>query len=953
LVVLYDGRLDLDRVRLTELLRNGPSVGVHAVWIDEDVSRLPAHTEGFVAIDVDGITGDAFFSNVTHGYQNGDQRTRGHRVSDEIMHVELDVLSSVAAERAAFQLAPLVDASHRINVGADLPMSISLPEATGAPRLLFDPALLIERWTNSLATELIATVGVLPTGSPVSLDLRRDGPHAIVAGTTGAGKSEFLQTLISSLAANLSPTAVNFLLIDYKGGAAFMRCADLPHTVGLVTDLDSTQVRRVLISLEAELRRREAVLARAGAKDIIELSRRSPATTPPALIIVIDEFAALTREIPEFVDGVVNIAQRGRSLGLHLVLATQRPAGVISDNIRANTNLRIALRTADSHESLDVIGTPLAGQLPRTAPGRGVIRIGSSEPFTVQFAHVGMASSDAPRTQAVGEFVISGHEFAIESADGIKAADTRDRMISSTPFETPTDLQRLVETARAASAALGLLPARRPWLDPLPEVVDLDKLGRADRETRFPLALVDRPDRQEQTTAWIDLAQDGHLLLIGASGAGKTTALVSIACALSARASRAPMTMYGIDASGGSLRDIEMLPEVGSILSAPHEPERVVRLLRHLADLVERRPTPNGPDRPTPVLHVLFVDDVATFHDQFDNIERGLACDLLKKLLTEGQRGGVHVVMTQAPRASLGFCVGLVTRHVTLGLDDGVATGVSNHPAKSRVRGRALIDGNVAQIGVVGAEADPDRRRAAVAAVAQRSKFPRNAPVPRLPTEIRAVRLPAPSSPTCVTIGVNDLDLSWSSIDLEGEHFCIFGSPRSGKSSAMSLVAHQLHRADPGRRLLAVLARPDGRLARGPWEQVAVGPAAGVRLLAQLLSEPNNSPRVTVGIDDLPDLSDEGIDGPLVELLRRSTDRPIQILATGDSGRASGWSDALKRLRSGRTGLLLVPHLDRDGALLDAHLPTRTLSEMTPGRGFLITRSGSPALVQLARLDGH
>src|SRR5262249_53129380 len=186
------------------------------------------------------------------------------------------------------------------------------------------------------------------------------------------GKSEFLQTWVAALALTNSPARVTFLFVDYKGGAAFADCAYLPHTVGIVTDLNQHLVRRALTSLHAELRYRERILQTKRAKDIVELEQRGDPETPPSLVIVVDEFAALVSELPDFVDGVVNIAQRGRSLGLHLILATQRPKGVIKDNLRANTNLRVALRVADEDDSTDVVGAPLAATFAPSIPGRGV-----------------------------------------------------------------------------------------------------------------------------------------------------------------------------------------------------------------------------------------------------------------------------------------------------------------------------------------------------------------------------------------------------------------------------------------------------------------------------------------------------------------------------------------------------------------------------------------------------
>src|SRR3981081_3563674 len=203
---------------------------------------------------------------------------------------------------------------------------------------------------------------------------------------TGAGKSEMLQTLVAGLAAAHSPERLTFILVDYKGGAAFKDCVDLPHTVGFVTDLDGHLVNRALTSLRAELRRRETILRQTGTSDLITLQRRYPDLAPPSLAIVVDELAALAVELPEFIDRMLDIAQRGRSLGIHLVLATQRPGGVINDRIRTNTNLRLSLRFSDADDSRDVHGTGDAAQpgLPR---GRAFVRTGPGTVIEFQAAH--------------------------------------------------------------------------------------------------------------------------------------------------------------------------------------------------------------------------------------------------------------------------------------------------------------------------------------------------------------------------------------------------------------------------------------------------------------------------------------------------------------------------------------------------------------------------------------
>ena len=196
--------------------------------------------------------------------------------------------------------------------------------------------------------------GARPTES-VDIDLVRDGPHGLIAGTTGAGKSELLRTLVVALAAEVSPDHLSFVLIDFKGGATFDTCARLPHTVGVVTDLDEGLAERALVSLDAEIRRRERLL-RGVCADDLAVYRRNATDALARLVVVVDEFATLANELPDFLTALVGIAQRGRSLGVHLLLATQRPAGVVTDDIRANTNLRLALRVHDRSDALDVVG---------------------------------------------------------------------------------------------------------------------------------------------------------------------------------------------------------------------------------------------------------------------------------------------------------------------------------------------------------------------------------------------------------------------------------------------------------------------------------------------------------------------------------------------------------------------------------------------------------------------
>ena len=359
----------VDRSRLTRLAELGADVGVHFVWIATRRSDLPGACRTYLELAATGNT---------VGYV---------RLGQVVHPVQCESVDTRTAMGLARRLAPVVDAGAPVSDASDLPRSVPVVTLLD-PDSVDDPDQVVARWrqNGSLTPrdgrppqrldrpgELSALVGHAGT-EPFSIDLRAHGPHALVGGTTGAGKSEFLQAWVLGLAHAYSPDRVTFLFVDYKGGSAFSHCTKLPHNVGLVTDLSPHLVRRALRSLRAELRHREELLHEKGAKDLIELELTGDPECPPSLIIVIDEFAALVGEVPEFVDGVVDVAQRGRSLGLHLILATQRPAGVIKDNLRANTNLRVALRMADEHDSSDVLGDKMAAHFDPSVPGRGAAK---------------------------------------------------------------------------------------------------------------------------------------------------------------------------------------------------------------------------------------------------------------------------------------------------------------------------------------------------------------------------------------------------------------------------------------------------------------------------------------------------------------------------------------------------------------------------------------------------
>lgn len=345
-----------------------------------------------------------------------------------------------------------------------------LPATSAIPNRVPFEALGLEPAVAGRNDSLRCAIGSADAG-PIEVDLVSDGPHAVIGGTTGSGKSELLITWVLALATRYPPSRVTFLLVDFKGGASFNAVRSLPHSVGLITDLDRSAAQRALESLRAELLFRERALVDAGARAIDDLPASAALTR---LVIVVDEFAALASDFPELHALFADIAARGRSLGIHLILCTQRPADSLRDSILANCTLRASLRLNSRSDSVAVIGTGAAADLPRYPSGRALIVRAGEDPILAQIA-------------------------VTDPADPLKVG-------------------RLW---------LDSGPVRRPWCDPLPDLIPHGELEAAAGGIAF--GRTDLPAGQRQETAVYTPSSHGNLLIQGAHGSGKTTALISLA----------------------------------------------------------------------------------------------------------------------------------------------------------------------------------------------------------------------------------------------------------------------------------------------------------------------------------------------------------------------------------------------------------------------------------------
>lgn len=958
LLVVIDQALQPDPALFSRLAALAPAAGFSIVWLTDRTDRVPRQVVATVACRPAMAAEPSTLSYTDPARE--DQPLTIERASAPFAH------------RVAAFLAPVRDASSATASGA-LPRLVTLNQALGVEQVT--PAWVAGRWAASAGYALPAPVGLGPAG-PLVLDLVAQGPHGLIGGTSGAGKSELLMSLVAGLAAWNPPTRLNLLFVDYKGGAGSDQFRHLPHTVGYVTNLDALLARRALVSLRAELTRRMALL-QGRAKDLAEMLERHPDEAPPSLVIVVDEFATLVKEVPEFVAGVVDIAQRGRSLGIHLLLATQRPSGAVNENILANTNLRIALRMLDGAESASVIGTADAALIPTPLRGRGFARLGPGQLLPFQTAWTG-----APRPAAAGPPPVIVRPFAAGSPPPAVASEP-----APAPGDPPspsagsgaagTQLDDLLAAVSAAAGQLGLSPGRSPWLDELPERVPLPMSpAEAEEEaTRWPVAigLVDDPAAQAQYPAVVDLASGGGLLVLGTGGSGRTTALRTLAVA----ASHGPaVTIMALDFASRELLALGALPHC-ALAAAGDDLEAVTRAIALLDRLLGRRRAAlaaaarDGSAAPTFSRVLLVIDDYGNLAQTFEGA--GASSQLvgwletLNRVIVDGRQVGIHTALSASRRVVVkpGVLAAVANRlvlrqsdpagYADAGLSPSVTVDLDLPPGRGFLNGPTLAQ--VASL-ACGREPGRDSEAAALRQLAREAGTPAGCPLPELGVPALPIdpvldpgphpdRTPGQSPPWTVVIGPADLSHQPVRLDLSHDNLTVLGDPRSGRSTVLVSVGLQLARAGievwaagpPGSPLGTLSLAHRCILGRAP--AVAAG-------LAELLAADDGPPRVLL-IDDADLLDEPALDPPLGALLARG----LRWAASTASLRGYSTNPLVQEMKKARTVLYLQPPGSREVQEVTGVNPRlRPGLPSTPGRGVLVVNR-LPCVVQVARARGQ
>lgn len=523
---------------------------------------------------------------------------------------------------------------------------------------------LDERWAKSeVYRSMAAPLGVKAKNEIVYLDISdkasAHGPHGLVAGTTGSGKSEILQTYVLSMATLFHPYEVGFVIIDFKGGGMANQFSNLPHLMGTITNIDGREINRSLMSIKAELVKRQNYFAKAGVNhinDYIKLYKKGEVKVPlPHLIMICDEFAELKAEFPDFMKEIISAARIGRTLGVHLILATQKPAGVVDNQIWSNSKFRLCLKVQTKEDSNEVIKTPLAAEIKE--PGRAYFQVGNNEVFELfQSAYSGAKIADSNSESGTVEL------YELNAWGKRKLVYTNKK--NSVSDDAPTELEAIVDYISQYCKDNCIKKLDGICLPSLPDVIHKETLPKfvADiaKGVVVPVGLYDDPENQIQDNYLINFS-DSNTFIIGSPQYGKTTLLQTIILQIMKYYTPAECNIYIIDCGNMSLKAFEESAYVGGVAVSSEE-ERISNLFKMLNNLIAKRKLifaekglgtyaayVEAGFRDVPQV-ILIIDNIAAFREYFEGYD-----DYILMLSREGQSLGINMIVTATQSNALNY----------------------------------------------------------------------------------------------------------------------------------------------------------------------------------------------------------------------------------------------------------------------------------------------------------
>lgn len=848
----------------------------------------------------------------------------------------------------------------------------------------FDPATL---WRGQARRDrLRVPIGTTMQGAPLELDIKEPaeggmGPHGLCIGATGSGKSELLRTIALGMMVRNSPLTLNLLLIDFKGGATFLDYARAPHVAAVITNLadDAPLVSRMRDALAGEMNRRQQLLRTAGCVSVeaYEGARRSgdppePLPALPTLFVIVDEFSELLSQQPDFADTFVAIGRLGRSLGMHLLLASQRLDEGRLRGLEAHLSYRLCLKTLSAAESRTVLGNLDAYELP-AAPGAGFLRIGGGEPIRFQAASV----SGPLRTDASPDKAPAAARSTQAFTTRVTGAVRRTHRANMT--SPPAIYHAVLDRLRGQGP-----PAHRVWLPPLGPAPQLHTLLHSAEPTpagltAVPIGLVDRPFEQRRTPLMIDLSgAAGNAAIVGGPQSGKSTALRTLITALAATHDASQVQFYCLDFGGGTLSSVRSLPHVGAVAGRAEsrlvgrivaECESVVRrreaifgehAIGSIADYRRRAAAGVANDDPFGDVF-LVIDGWATVRQEFEALEASITA-----LATHGLSFGVHVVLSASRWAD-----------VRPSLRDQLGTRVElrlGDPADSELdrKAAAHVPHDSPGRGLSRDGLHMVVARPVAEVLAGHSVAP---PIPLLPDHVDRETLVRGSGAELraqVLLGLRERELRPAAIDFDGQpHLVILGDSACGKTATLRTLCRELVRTktaaqaqllivDFRRTLLGVVESEHLRgYAMSPAALAALLPDV-LALLSARMPPPDASqaelrsrswwsgPQIYVVVDDydLVATPTENPLGPIAEFLPYAQDLGLHLVVArrGAGAERAMFEPVLAGLRDLGCMSLMMSGSPSEGAPFGRARP----AQLPPGRGLLTNRTGDEDLVQVA-----
>ncbi len=573
-LVITDETIIMDHTIMEILQDDCRQLGVSVVYVQDVVESLPEHVSTIVRVK-DSTTGELFI-------QNNELKKQSF---------ELDsVVSDSLLEELTRRLAGY---EHLQSLENRIPESITYMEMYGVQTV--QDLQVLERWQKHKPYKSLAVpLGLRGKDDVVYLNLheKAHGPHGLVAGTTGSGKSEIIQSYILSLATNFHPYDIGFLLIDYKGGGMANLFKDLPHLLGVITNLDGAQSMRALASIKAELRKRQHIFGQHEINHIHQyqkLYEENKVQDPmPELFIISDEFAELKAEQPDFMKELVSTARIGRSLGIHLILATQKPSGVVDDQIWSNSKFKLALKVQNESDSNEVLKTKDAAEI--TQPGRAYLQVGNNEIYELfQSAWSGATYKGNQTAEDVEDFTIytinelGQYEVLTEDLSGLSQQDV--------PKRQSTELEAVVEEIHQAAIVQSIQALPRPWLPPLEDRISRHELGDVVKEKQrltAKIGMIDLPHEQSQIPFALDFARDGHVAIFASPGYGKSTMLQTLAMQIAENYTPEEAHFYLLDFGTNGLLPLRKLPHTADMIRLDEE-LKLQKWMKRMSELIKAR----------------------------------------------------------------------------------------------------------------------------------------------------------------------------------------------------------------------------------------------------------------------------------------------------------------------------------------------------------------------------